>query len=589
MTTPSAVWSNLLVALKGVSPSAGRNTLSFSFIFRSSEYYFETESFSEHSEIPIRFEYFVRENARRTFRAYIRFRYKGQNPLNVRTLTRRLIWQPAYYPVKGHKLKVVFSWTFDVSLKATPALNPAYGGLKPLPGQVVPLRRKSSSQISRQVTGNLRAWFRKKASGNSARRWHNRSASRVNPVVVNTTYPTELFTAQGPSVTTDDLGEVTYQTFEKNVLFRAVTPDFFSTDRRYLAPLPYSVVYRDIDDAMGYQINHSDDDWSKQEWYGPTRWFYDHPYPLDSSEVPGVKNKAIGKVVGKSGMDVNNILQDGVQWWQLEDLVLGNAKRIVQALLYVKSFNFGKAAAVLFHGSKPRFRPGGGPSYAKSVANNWLEFQYGWKPLLQDIKGLIESYQQYADPDFRVYTVRAGASGRATYTLPLYGPFRASIQWVNGIRAGTLRIEKKTTYQYGISYSLDDPTRAFLAQTGFLNPLDLAWEVLPFSFVVDWFLPVGQYLEGLSNFEGLKFLGGWESVKTIKHKYVILDREWAQYQTWNGKWSTYKVRGFTHERYCAFTRSVLNDWPHMEPPSFKNGLSPVHIQNGIALLVSVFG
>ena len=45
---------------------------------------------------------------------------------------------------------------------------------------------------------------------------------------------------------------------------------------------------------------------------------------------------------------------------------------------------------------------------------------------------------------------------------------------------------------------------ASAAQFGLTNPLLVAWEVVPFSFVVDWFLPVGDYLEGLTSLHGLK-------------------------------------------------------------------------------------
>jgi hypothetical protein len=33
---------------------------------------------------------------------------------------------------------------------------------------------------------------------------------------------------------------------------------------------------------------------------------------------------------------------------------------------------------------------------------------------------------------------------------------------------------------------------------GLLDPLSVAWEILPWSFVVDWFYPVGTFLDNLS-------------------------------------------------------------------------------------------
>jgi hypothetical protein len=46
---------------------------------------------------------------------------------------------------------------------------------------------------------------------------------------------------------------------------------------------------------------------------------------------------------------------------------------------------------------------------------------------------------------------------------------------------------------------------------GVVNPLSIAWEVIPFSFVVDWFIPVGQVLEACTATMGLSFVDSWTS------------------------------------------------------------------------------
>jgi hypothetical protein len=43
-----------------------------------------------------------------------------------------------------------------------------------------------------------------------------------------------------------------------------------------------------------------------------------------------------------------------------------------------------------------------------------------------------------------------------------------------------------------------------IRQMGVLDPLSVAWEVLPFSFVADWFIPIGTYLENLNQIPFLK-------------------------------------------------------------------------------------
>lgn len=40
--------------------------------------------------------------------------------------------------------------------------------------------------------------------------------------------------------------------------------------------------------------------------------------------------------------------------------------------------------------------------------------------------------------------------------------------------------------------------RAYLQILGFNNPLRTIWELTPFSFVIDWFIPIGDFLEQFS-------------------------------------------------------------------------------------------
>ena len=47
---------------------------------------------------------------------------------------------------------------------------------------------------------------------------------------------------------------------------------------------------------------------------------------------------------------------------------------------------------------------------------------------------------------------------------------------------------------------------------GLVNPLSLGWELIPFSFVVDWCMPIGNFLEALTAHYGLTFDSGFTSV-----------------------------------------------------------------------------
>jgi hypothetical protein len=57
-------------------------------------------------------------------------------------------------------------------------------------------------------------------------------------------------------------------------------------------------------------------------------------------------------------------------------------------------------------------------------------------------------------------------------------------------------------------YRLDDSTLYRLNQLELINPAEIAWELLPYSFVVDWFLPVGNVLSAWSATWGLSYVDG---------------------------------------------------------------------------------
>jgi hypothetical protein len=85
-------------------------------------------------------------------------------------------------------------------------------------------------------------------------------------------------------------------------------------------------------------------------------------------------------------------------------------------------------------------------------------------------------------------------------------------------------------------FRLKSVTDKHLSQIGVTNPLSLAWELVPYSFVIDWFIPVGDYLGSFDALVGVDSLSYYTSYK--------LEREFqasSSMGTSKAKW-TYKVR-----------------------------------------------
>lgn len=144
------------------------------------------------------------------------------------------------------------------------------------------------------------------------------------------------------------------------------------------------------------------------------------------------------------------------------------------------------------HPSTPRPKKLSRNGVVNNVAGSWLEYSFGWAPLIKDIHSSIEILQR----DFPVHPVMGSATGRR-YAMPVY---RGSASQIESVRViGGLKVTNP---------------QLFLAnQLGLINPAAVAWDAVPFSFVVDWFIPVGKFLGSLTNEVGCEIVNPRITVK----------------------------------------------------------------------------
>lgn len=132
----------------------------------------------------------------------------------------------------------------------------------------------------------------------------------------------------------------------------------------------------------------------------------------------------------------------------------------------------------------------------KSFGNKWLELHFGWVPLAEDI---FAGTRALTAPDFgrrRIQAHSSTSSELITHEL-------------NGRYPGGPFAENHYDYRWNTTVKMGAYVRitnhnAFLAnQLGVVNPLSVAWEAVPYSFVVDWFGNVGQCLSAMTDGVGL--------------------------------------------------------------------------------------
>lgn len=122
-----------------------------------------------------------------------------------------------------------------------------------------------------------------------------------------------------------------------------------------------------------------------------------------------------------------------------------------------------------------------------------LEYDYGWKPMIGDM--------------FNAAKVLESPYPRLTAKGTSSMPFEHSSS--PGYGAGPVKCRHSAIVQADVY--VDNPMLYKASQAGLINPLGVAWELVPFSFVVDWFLPIGDLLGQHSDYVGLDLVNAFHT------------------------------------------------------------------------------
>jgi hypothetical protein len=223
----------------------------------------------------------------------------------------------------------------------------------------------------------------------------------------------------------------------------------------------------------------------------------------------------------------------------------------VKALIYLRKGNVEGALQEL--GIRRKYG-------TKSLANLWLEYQYGIVPLLNDVYSAHQVLSKKVAEPMTITvkhsrTVSESSSGD-------WGERETSVR--NGI---------------GVTCRYEPSILSNLDSMGLLNPLSVAWELVPFSFVVDWFIPIGNTLTSLTASADLHFERGYRN-SLIKDKFIRYD---------NGHpGQIVQQRGRNEVNRGGFNRVPMSGFPTPKLYANENPFSTGRILNAVALLTQLF-
>lgn len=236
--------------------------------------------------------------------------------------------------------------------------------------------------------------------------------------------------------------------------------------------------------------------------------------------------------------------------------LVGSFKRGVDFLLDVKRGRLARAFDSLIDIRNDR-----------QLARDWLKFQYHWRPLAGDVWDAYNlTRQKLLEPK---QFVSAYGSTRVTKgnRQVWYNP--------NGSVARNETWKGFCTYSCKCWAQVDSTILRAAAQTGLINPLSIAWDVLPWSFAVDWLIPVGRTIGILDAVKGLSFKDGY----TARRGNMYCVGGYSSTRGWGG---TPDGSVGYHVAKSYYARSRLTSFP--KPlPWIKSPFSTEHAANALAL------
>lgn len=168
-------------------------------------------------------------------------------------------------------------------------------------------------------------------------------------------------------------------------------------------------------------------------------------------------------------------------------MIIARGGQLVSLIRAVRKLDFVTAGSIIRKATIPK-----GVSVKKSFANNWLEYSFGWRPLIQDVYSACEVLSS------PIKSIRPRATGSS-------GPLdwrQTSGSIASGFYSEDARnfVIKAVT---GCEVTVNNPNLFLLNNLGLANPGTVLWEVIPFSFVVDWFFTVNSFLSSGTDWLGL--------------------------------------------------------------------------------------
>lgn len=201
-----------------------------------------------------------------------------------------------------------------------------------------------------------------------------------------------------------------------------------------------------------------------------------------------VSNRALSKFVSDAQDEASASLGETLgEWKQSEEMIVARMRQLADLARALRRRDLSGVARAL-NSAIPGKSKRSLKDKSKSFGDLWLEFHFGWVPLVGDIFGALEAVAR--DPSRKPVLGKAKTFDYYvnTSSYPLSWQQNSARIYIGRRHAGKVHVV--------------NPNVALLAALGLINPASVAWNLVPYSFVVDWFWDIGGFIGGLDGLLG---------------------------------------------------------------------------------------
>lgn len=423
------------------------------------------------------------------------------------------------------------------------------------------------------------------------------------PELYTNTYTTTRYNAA--TLTSTDMGAASMPGITGEIMTDVVTPGY-----RELSIAGKVIINPMTKRTGGLYIEPFSGTWATNVWIGGgtpptgTTLLYTHHvnnynasylnpnFPsIQTGDIELIKTSAMNSALGKSHqrdvLGAVDLMESGKTYTMLATQ-LGRFTSMVKTAKRIKrgDINIGTLKGELAHMSK--YKGLTTLATAKGAGDLWLEFQYGVIPLMLSIEGLVKALHSSKQESINPITgkpIRQTYRGKDTTAdfiskdnkIAVTGSYGSQI-WDTYTHSVDFNYEAKA----GIITSYAPSLKARLG----MEMRDLpstAYELIPFSFVADWWLNLGKYIEAATPVSGFSSYGSWLTVITEEYHTYAYSRVGA-----SGASKTYRSTYNSLSCSVSYWIREYHRTPGISarPPKFDSRFKSItHAVSAVALLL----